>query len=101
MSEGIDALLPCCHNTLINTIPDDLQAGQWRPRVLIPTLLARAYLESGMDEIRNLISYFESEVRQHDSCLTFARGQWRADLERYRTSDLAVIASPQRRFAPL
>jgi hypothetical protein len=53
------------------------------------------------DEIRNLISYFEGEVQQHESCLTVATGNWRAVLERYRQRDLAVIADLHRRFAPL
>jgi len=60
-----------------------------------------AHLQCGVDEIRNLISHFESEVRQHDSCLTFATGRWRTDLERYRNWDLAVIEDLHRRFAPL
>jgi hypothetical protein len=58
-------------------------------------------VDAGMDdEIRNLISYFEGEVRQHESCLTVATGDWRADLERYRQRDLAVIADLHRRFSP-
>ena len=52
------------------------------------------------DEIKNLISYFESEVRQHDSCLAFATGNWRADPGRYRKWDLAAIADLHRRFTP-
>jgi len=54
-----------------------------------------------MDEIRNLISQFESAVRQYDSCQPYATGQWRADLVRHRKWDSEIIADLQRRFAPL
>ena len=35
---------------------------------------------TAMDEIRKLISQFESAVRQYDSCQPYATGKWRADL---------------------
>ncbi len=43
--------------------------------------------ERAMDEIRNLISHFESAVRQHDSCLPYAPGKWRSDLVRRASTD--------------
>jgi hypothetical protein len=54
-----------------------------------------------MDEIRKLISQFESAVRQYDSCQPYATGKWRADLVRHRKWDLDIIAEVRRRFAPL
>jgi hypothetical protein len=54
-----------------------------------------------MDEIRKLISQFESAVRQYDSCQPYATGKWRADLVRHRKWDLDIIAEVQRRFAPV
>ena len=54
-----------------------------------------------MDDIRRLISQFESAVRQYDSCQPYATGKWRADLARHRKWDLEIIAELQRRFAPL
>jgi hypothetical protein len=54
-----------------------------------------------MDEIRKLISQFESAVRQYDSGQPYSTGNWRADLVRHRKWDLEVIAELQRRFAPL
>jgi len=54
-----------------------------------------------MDEIRKLISQFESSVRQYDSCSPYSTGKWRADLVRHRKWDLEVITELQRRFAPL
>jgi hypothetical protein len=56
---------------------------------------------TAMDEIRKLISQFESAVRQYDSCQPYATGKWRADLVRHRKWDLKIIAELQRRFAPL
>ena len=56
---------------------------------------------TAMDEIRRLISQFESVVRQYDSCQPHATGKWRADLVRHRKWDLEIIAELQRRFAPL
>jgi hypothetical protein len=56
---------------------------------------------TAMDEIRRLISQFESAVRQYDSCQPHATGRWRADLVRHRKWDLEIIAELQRRFAPL
>jgi hypothetical protein len=56
---------------------------------------------TAMDEIRRLISRFESAVRQYDSCQPHAIGKWRADLARHRKWDLEIIAELQRRFAPL
>jgi hypothetical protein len=53
-----------------------------------------------MDEIRNLISQFESAVKQYDSCQPYATGKWRADLVRHRKWDSAILADLQRRFAP-
>jgi len=52
---------------------------------------------TAMDEIRRLISQFESAVRQYDSCQPHAT----ADLVRHRKRDLEIIAELQRRFAPL
>jgi hypothetical protein len=54
-----------------------------------------------MDEIRKLISQFESAVRQYDSRPPYSTGKWRADLVRHRKWDLEIIAELQRRFAPL
>jgi len=54
-----------------------------------------------MDEIRNLISHFESAARQYDSCLPYATGKWRSDLVFHRKWDSEIIADLQRRFAPL
>jgi len=54
-----------------------------------------------MDEIRKLISQFESAVRQYDSCQPYSIGKWRADLVRHRKWDLEIIAELRRRFAPL
>ncbi len=34
---------------------------------------------TAMDEIRKLISQFESAVRRYDSCQPYATGTWRAD----------------------
>jgi hypothetical protein len=56
---------------------------------------------TAMDEIRRLISQFESAVRQYDSCQPYATGKWRADLVRHRKWDLEIVAELQRRFAPL
>jgi hypothetical protein len=56
---------------------------------------------TALDEIRKLISQFESAVRQYDSCQPYATGKWRADLARHRKWDLEIIAELQRRFAPL
>jgi hypothetical protein len=53
-----------------------------------------------MDEIRRLISQFESATRQYDSCQPHVTGRWRADLVRHRKWDLEIIAELQRRFAP-
>jgi hypothetical protein len=55
---------------------------------------------TAMDEVRKLISQFESAVRQYDS-QPYATGKWRADLVRHRKWDLEIIADLQRRFAPL
>jgi len=52
------------------------------------------------DEIRRLISQFESATRQYDSCQPHATGRWRADLVRHRKWDLEIIAELRRRFAP-
>jgi hypothetical protein len=54
-----------------------------------------------MDEIRNLISQFESAARQYDSCQPYATGKWRDDLVRHRKWDSEIIADLQRRFTPL
>jgi len=54
-----------------------------------------------MDEIRKLISQFESAARQYDSCPPYSAGKWRADLVRHRKRDFEIIAKPRRRFAPL
>jgi hypothetical protein len=54
-----------------------------------------------MDEIRKLISQFESAVRQYDSCPPYSTGKWHADLVRRRKWDLEIIGELQRRFAPL
>jgi len=54
-----------------------------------------------VDEIRNLISEFESAVRQYDSNQPYATGKWRTDLVRHRKWDSEIMENLQRRFAPL
>jgi hypothetical protein len=54
-----------------------------------------------MDEIRDLISQFETAVRHYDSCQPNTTGKWRADLVRHRKRDSEVMTELQRRFAPL
>jgi hypothetical protein len=56
---------------------------------------------TAMDEIRRLISQFESAVRQYDSCQPHATGKWRADLVRHRKWDLEIIAELQTAVRPL
>jgi hypothetical protein len=53
-----------------------------------------------MDEVRRLISHFESAVVLYDAHLPSAEGDWQRQLMTHRNWDLSIIADLRQRLVP-